>query len=108
MGFHDLSYMKRLEILKLKTLDSMRNIRILKKVFAIKKLRHNIPKDWFEFYKFSIKRNGTFLEVPKTRIFKCDKKIFVYSITLFNSLPDFIKNCNHFSLFYKYLDNFFT
>ncbi len=97
-------FTSHLESLSLKTLNARRNIRILKKVYDIKKCQINIPNSWFKHFKFYNNRNGTFLNVPKTRINTCGKNFIVNACKLFNSLPISVRNNDYFSAFYKLID----
>jgi len=51
-----------------------------------------LPQSWLNSIKFNDTRNGIIIEVPKTRIQKCDQHFFIQISKEFNSLPKDIRN----------------
>ena len=65
---------------------------MLKLVFKSIHEYKDVPLSWKNKFVIKDTRNGLMLEKIHTRLQFCDKNFFVYTINLFNSLPNEIRN----------------
>jgi len=107
LGYNDMSYYNRLQLLKLLPLEVRYKIKILKVIFKIKINKPHHLMHINNNYVFKDTRNGTVIDKPICRINFCKKNFIIYSIDLFNSLPKQIRNETKFSKFIQLCQEYF-
>ncbi len=102
-------YKERLKILNLCSLNTRRQINVLKIVFKCLDNYNEIPIRWRNKFIISQNvRNGRLIVRPKTRNYFCDKNLFCNSIDLFNALPKDIRNETNLKCFLTKCEKFYS
>ena len=108
-GVNDLAYHDRLKYLGIDSLETRRNIQLLKLLFKIKYRFNDIQFNWTDLVQFyEHNRLGYFARSRLNRLFISDKNVFDHCIKLYNALPKDIRDetnlCNFEHKLYNHMN----
>ena len=101
------NYNHRLEILKLKSIEMRRNLKILTLIHKIKNDKYNVLYNLKYRFNFIETRNGTKIVKPYNVVNFCDRNFVIYSIHLYNTLPNEVRCEEKLSPFLSKCEKYF-